>query len=668
MRLKEIKNLNQLSKLLEIDRNTLNSLLNREYREKLYKVYAIPKKDGSERQICAPQEPLKSIQKRISELLWREQLWINHEKEEQYIKKNKMIREEKQRYISFTETIEDYNSGYRLTLELKKNYRFQNNTIQGFEKGKSILTNAALHRKKKYIINIDLKDFFDSFTFYRVRGYFEHHKDFLLSREIAMTLANLVCYKSKLPQGAPSSPILTNMIGRILDSRIRKLCKKFRLKYTRYADDMTFSTNDDDCFARVKDFLHELNIIVEDAGFTVNDKKSRICYWYSRQTVTGLIVNKRISVSKKYYKATRGMAHQLYIGREVYVNKEKVDNPIKILSGRFAFINQVDQYSDNILGLERNIFSTREKTFQRFLFYKYFYGIDRPMLVTEGKTDIRYIRASLKKLNKKFPELINLENDGKAKYSITFLKKSTVLEKYLGLNKHGGSIFEKIWNLYLNNNLFNNKNFGDIYNYFKRIGSPYKSPVIMLFDNELDELDRPIKQFLDKYKRMAKNIFEKEYEESKRKKIQNLKLDGKTSEEIKKEIKNFETKFCDEKKEKIKEELREREWIHIKDNLYLMLIPDIESGTNNSDIESLLLSDDIKKVDRILEKEFNSSDKDFVEKKNYGKNHLSKHIMYNYQNFSFQNFEKLFENIKSIIQDNKNRVNKNKLYKFHRFK
>lgn len=139
MRLKEIKNLNQLSKLLEIDRNTLNSLLNSEYREKLYKVYSIPKKDGSERQICAPQEPLKSIQKRISELLWREQLWINHEKEEQYIKKNKMIREEKQRYISFTETIEDYNSGYRLTLELKKNYRFQNNTIQGFEKGKVFL-------------------------------------------------------------------------------------------------------------------------------------------------------------------------------------------------------------------------------------------------------------------------------------------------------------------------------------------------------------------------------------------------------------------------------------------------------------------------------------------------------------------------------------------------
>ena len=69
MRLKEIKNLNQLSKLLEIDRNTLNSLLNSEYREKLYKVYSIPKKDGSERQICAPQEPLKSIQKRISELL-----------------------------------------------------------------------------------------------------------------------------------------------------------------------------------------------------------------------------------------------------------------------------------------------------------------------------------------------------------------------------------------------------------------------------------------------------------------------------------------------------------------------------------------------------------------------------------------------------------------------
>ncbi|EHJ53319.1 reverse transcriptase domain-containing protein [Streptococcus macacae] len=301
---KEIKDLNHLSSRLGIDRNILNNLLKQKYREKLYDVYNIPKKDGSDRQICAPKEPLKSVQKKIAELLWQEQLWINHEKEEKYIKDKKMLREENFRTQTFSEAIEDMNSGYKLTLETKKYYRFQNDIIQAFEKGKSILTNAQVHRNKKYIVSIDLKDFFDSFTFYRVKEYFEKNRDFQLSKEIAMTLANLVCYKSKLPQGAPSSPILTNMIGRILDSRILKICKKYRLKYTRYADDMTFSTNDDVIIKKLDDFLSDLNSIIDNASFKINEKKTRVSYWNSRQLVTGLVVNKRVNTPREYYKAT----------------------------------------------------------------------------------------------------------------------------------------------------------------------------------------------------------------------------------------------------------------------------------------------------------------------------------------------------------------------------
>ncbi|HEM3576362.1 TPA: RNA-directed DNA polymerase, partial [Streptococcus suis] len=236
---------------------------------------------GSDRQICAPKEPLKSIQKKIAELLWQNQLWVNHKKEEKYIQDKKMLREEKYRIQTFSETLEDINSSYKLTLEIKKDYRFQNDIIQAFEKGKSILTNAEIHRNKKYIIKIDLEDFFDSFTFYRVKGYFEKNRDFQLSKEISMTLANLVCYKSKLPQGAPSSPILTNMIGRILDSRILKICKRYRLKYTRYADDMTFSTNDDTITKTLDDFLSELDNVIENSGFKINEEKTRVSYWNS---------------------------------------------------------------------------------------------------------------------------------------------------------------------------------------------------------------------------------------------------------------------------------------------------------------------------------------------------------------------------------------------------
>ncbi|MEY8700420.1 retron Ec67 family RNA-directed DNA polymerase/endonuclease [Streptococcus ferus] len=649
---KEIKDLNHLSSRLGIDRNILNNLLKQKYREKLYDVYNIPKKDGSYRQICAPQEPLKSVQKNIAELLWQEQLWINHEKEEKYIKDKKMSREENFRIQTFSEVIEDMNSGYKLTLETKKDYRFQNDIIQAFEKGKSILTNAQVHRNKKYIVSIDLKDFFDSFTFYRVKGYFEKNRDFQLSKEIAMTLANLVCYKSKLPQGAPSSPILTNMIGRILDSRILKICKKYRLKYTRYADDMTFSTNDDAIIKTMANFLSELNNVIENAGFKINEKKTRISYWNSRQLVTGLVVNKRVNIPREYYKATKGMAHQLYLGKDVHINGKKVSNPINRLTGRFAFINQVERFNDECMNLEQTEFSAKEKTFQRFLFYKNFYGAEKPVLITEGKTDIRYIRAALKKLHDKYSGLITLEEGGKAKYKLTFFKKSDITEQYLGLNKHGGSIFEKVWNLYYDNQIIKNKNknFNNIYDYFQRIGSRYKSPVIMIFDNELDMEGSPIQQFINKFGSNAKIIFDTEYKENIHLKRQELKQAGKTRQQIDSEIKKFQKDFTEDKKTQLKTELRKNEYVYLKDNLYLMLIPLVKPERSKSDIEALLLPEDIEKINQKLGKQFNSSEKEFIERDNYSKNKLSKQIMYNYQNISFDNFEKLFKNVEKIIQ------------------
>ena len=83
-----------------------------------------------------------------------------------------------------------------------------------------------MHRNKKYILNIDLKNFFDSFNFGRVRGFFIKDRDFAVSPEIATVIAQIACYQGKLPQGAPSSPIITNLITRILDYRIVKIAKK----------------------------------------------------------------------------------------------------------------------------------------------------------------------------------------------------------------------------------------------------------------------------------------------------------------------------------------------------------------------------------------------------------------------------------------------------------
>src|SRR5699024_7070708 len=110
----------------------------------------------------------------------------------------------------------------------------------GFIPGKSIITNARIHRNKRLVVNIDLKDFFPSFHFGRVRGFFEKNKYFLLSREVSTIIAQLTCYKGSLPQGAPTSPIITNLICQILDYKLLKIAKKYKTDYSRYADDLTF--------------------------------------------------------------------------------------------------------------------------------------------------------------------------------------------------------------------------------------------------------------------------------------------------------------------------------------------------------------------------------------------------------------------------------------------
>jgi len=150
-------------------------------------------------------------------------------------------------------------------------------------------------------------------------------------------MAQLVCYNGVLPQGAPTSPVITNYVCRILDKRVLKLARKYRLNYSRYADDLTFSTNIHFTENNFNNFMKELVIIINRSGFEINNDKTRFTYNCSRQIVTGLVVNKKVNCKRDYYKKTKAMAHALYKTGEFYIDGEK--GTINQLEGRFSFIN-----------------------------------------------------------------------------------------------------------------------------------------------------------------------------------------------------------------------------------------------------------------------------------------------------------------------------------------
>lgn len=115
-------------------------------------------------------------------------------------------------------------------------------TVHAYVKGRSILSNAQIHSNKRWVFNIDLKDFFPSINFGRVRGMF-HANPYNLPLEVATVLAQICCAYNQLPQGAPTSPIVSNMICGKLDSQLTQLAKTNKCFYSRYADDITYSTS-----------------------------------------------------------------------------------------------------------------------------------------------------------------------------------------------------------------------------------------------------------------------------------------------------------------------------------------------------------------------------------------------------------------------------------------
>lgn len=243
----------------------------------------------------------------------------------------------------------------------------------GFTEGRSVITNAMVHTGQNYVFNIDLKDFFPSIEQPRIWKRLQL-APFNFSQTIANVLAGLCSmretrksadgkekYVYVLPQGAPTSPIITNMICDTLDRRLAGLAKRFGLHYTRYADDITFSSMHN-VYAENGEFRKELIRIIEDQGFTINKAKTRLQKRGSRQEVTGIIVNKKLNVTKKYTREIRSLLHiwekygystatfrylQKYASEKEHTPKG-MPNLIKILNGKLMYLKMVKSNSDPV--------------------------------------------------------------------------------------------------------------------------------------------------------------------------------------------------------------------------------------------------------------------------------------------------------------------------------
>lgn len=202
----------------------------------------------------------------------------------------------------------------------------------GFIPGKNNADNAQNHVKRCLVLNIDLKDFFSQIHFGRIRGMLMK-PPYGIGKEAATTIAQITCYNGKLPQGAPSSPILTNMICVPLDNGLMRLAKETGCTYTRYADDISFSTYRKEFPADivyVDDYgIHigkKLARILEKNSFQINPQKVTLRKKSQHQEVTGLTVNVFTNVRREYIRQLRSILDHcrkdsLYATAKAYIDK-----------------------------------------------------------------------------------------------------------------------------------------------------------------------------------------------------------------------------------------------------------------------------------------------------------------------------------------------------------
>lgn len=417
-----------------------------------YKSFQIPKRYGGVRNISAPCDEFKLLQRRLADVL--------------------------QNCIDEADEFQGW----------------QDKIAHGFKRKRSIITNAARHRRKRYVFNLDLADFFGTINFGRVRGFLIKDRSFAFHPKIATILSQIAAFENKLPQGAPTSPVLSNLVGRPLDVRLAKLAKRHGCTYTRYADDITFSTNLQDfpeAIARrdptdADRWLPGTSLAtsINDCGFAINPSKTRMRYRDSRQEVTGLVVNDNVNVNSDYRKLVRAMVNQYCKTGEYFevvrtvdangklVATKKKGNPLSLL-GRLAFIDHIRTQSAKApteTGPKGQLGKSREE-YRRFLLFRDFYQPEKPVVLCEGMTDNIYLSHAIHSLASTFPSLTKNGASGKVSLSVRLYKyDDRTCGKVLGLTGGYGPLC----------------GFVERYKIFVESSKVPRSmaPVILVFDND----------------------------------------------------------------------------------------------------------------------------------------------------------------------------------------
>jgi len=297
-----------LAKSMQIDLKALQYLAYNRKVSKInhYHTFELEKKSGGKRKISAPKAKLKEIQ-----------TWI----------------------------LENILHKIPYTVE-----------AHGFIKERSIVTNAMPHVNKDIVVNIDLKDFFPTVTHKRVKGLF--HK-IGYSEEVATILSLLCTYSEinettldgvtyyvqsgerKLPQGSPASPAISNMIVYKMDQKIKGLAKKLNFSYTRYADDMSFSTTEENS-QNVSRLLFFTKKIIESEGFIIHPDKVHVMRKGMQQKVTGVVVNKKLNVDRIQLRKFRAVLHNIEKNGWKDQKWGKAIHLINAIEGYINYVNMVN--------------------------------------------------------------------------------------------------------------------------------------------------------------------------------------------------------------------------------------------------------------------------------------------------------------------------------------